>query len=134
MSGLTDKMFARPPVYVRSVDLPELWRIAARAYRATPQPDLFLEEFHRFRVVQEAADDHFVRLDSEVRYKDLRTKRERLVRLAPPGGADPDRNEVSLLSPIGAALIGLSVNSIFRWSAADGRPRAIKVLEITHGR
>ncbi len=35
-----------------------------------------------------------------------------------------------MLSPLGAALIGLMENAIFRWSEADGRLRAVKVVSI----
>ena len=130
MSALNDTMFARPPVYVRREDLPELWRIAAAARKEASGADLFVEEFERLRVAQDAADTQFVRLGACVHYKDLRTKRQRWVRLVRPGEATADDNEVSILSPIGGALIGLAPGSIFRWAGADGRTRAIKVLEI----
>jgi regulator of nucleoside diphosphate kinase len=131
LSGLNDTMFARPPVYVRRSDLPELWRIAAKARKTAPEADLFLEEFDRLSVASETNDSCFVRLDSSVVYKDLRTKRQRRVRVVRPGRENPEENEVSLLSPIGGALVGLAPGAIFRWADADGRLRAIKVLEIT---
>lgn len=130
MSALNDTMFARPPVYVRRADVPELWRIAAAARKLTPEADLFVQEFDRLSVAPEAAEDHFVRLGSSVLYKDLRTKRQRRVRLVRPGQENGDENQVSLLSPIGAALIGLAAGAIFRWAGLDGRLRAIKVLEV----
>jgi len=129
---LNDTMFARPPVYVRRADLSELWRIAADAQKSAPEAQLFLEEFERLSIAPEARQDAFVRLGSAVVYKDLRTKRQRRVRLVRPGRENADENEISLLSPIGGALVGLSEGSIFRWMGSDGRLRAIKVLEVTH--
>ena len=83
-------------------------------------------------VAPDAEDGGFVRLGSSVLYKDLRTKRQRRVRLVRPGRENPEENEVSLLSPIGAALVGLAEGAIFRWPAPDGGTRAVKVLEVTH--
>lgn len=130
MTGLNDTIFARPPVYVRRSDLAELWRIAARAHDTALDVDLFLQEFDRLSVAPQSNDGGFVRLDSSVFYKDLRTKRQRRVRVVRPGVENPEENEVSLLSPIGAALIGLQEGAIFRWAGADGHLRAIKVLEV----
>lgn len=131
LSGLNDTMFARPRVYVRRSDLAELWRIAAQARRTEPVADLFLEEFDRLSVAPETCDEGFVRLDSSVLYRDLRTKRQQRVRVVRPGSETPEANEVSVLSPIGAALVGLVAGAIFRWADPDGRLRAIKVLEVT---
>lgn len=131
LTGLNDTMFSRPPVYVRGSDMPELWRIAAEARKTASETDLFLQEFDRLRLAPETTEGDFVRLDSSVVYKDLRTKRQRRVRVVRPGSEMPGENEVSLLSPIGAALIGLMEGAIFRWAAADGQFQAIKVLEVT---
>ncbi len=131
LSGLNDTMFARPPVFVRRSDLSELWRIAATARKSATEAHLFLEEFDRLSVAPETSDGGFVRLDSLVVYRDLRTKRQRCVRVVRPGSENPEENEVSLLSPIGSALVGLATGAIFRWSGLDGQLRAIKVLEVT---
>ena len=128
LHALNDAMFARPPVYAWRADLPELCRIAMDA-RKSADASLFLEEFDRLRVAQEA-DAQFVRLGSSVIYKDLRSKRRRCIRLVRPGCENADESEVSLLSPIGGALVGLAAGSVFRWVGLDGRLRAIKVLEI----
>lgn len=131
MSELNDTMFARPPVYVRRSDLPELWRIAKHARQTATEAELFLEEFDRLRVADDTNASDFVRLQSSVVYKDLRTKRQRRIRLVRPGAQNGEENDVSLLSPIGAALVGLAAGAIFRWAEPDGKLRAIKVLEVT---
>jgi regulator of nucleoside diphosphate kinase len=123
-------MFTRPPVYVRRSDLAELWRIAAEARRRGPEAELFLEEFDRLSVAPETSGARFVRLGCWVVYKDLRSKRQQHVRLVRPDSENFEENEVSLLSPVGAALVGLAEGAIFRWAAPDGQLRAIKVLEV----
>ena len=36
---------------------------------------------------------------------------------------------ISLMAPVGAALLGLSVDDVFAWEI-QGKPRSVKVLEI----
>ena len=61
-----------------------------------------------------------------------RTKNGRAarVRVGLPGEADMDENRISVLAPVGAALIGLSTGDVFRWAGPDARARAIEVLRI----
>jgi regulator of nucleoside diphosphate kinase len=129
LPGLNDTMFARPPVYARRSDLPELQRIAAQA-RGKAEAALFLQEFARLSVAPETGEPSFVHLGAWVAYRDLRTKRQRRVRVVRPGSENPEENEVSLLSPIGAALVGLAQGAIFRWQDTGGGSRAVRVLEI----
>lgn len=113
--------------------MPLLRSIAEVARDMIPKPTLFLEEINRLIVTSDLDQDDFVRLGTVVLYKDLKTKRQRSVRVVGPGGENADDNEVSLLSPIGSALFGLTAGSIFRWSGLDGQLRAIKVLQIIDG-
>jgi len=55
----------------------------------------------------------------------------RRVQVVRPGSENAENNEISVLSQIGGALVGLTAGAIFRWPDTDGRTRAIKVLEIT---
>lgn len=127
--GLDDTMFARPPVFATPTDYSLLQQIV-RSSEPAPGLSLLLDEVSRMEVLPGGAIRGFVRLGSTVTYKDLRTKRERTIHIAAPFEADPDDNRVSVLSPIGAALIGLSEGAIIRWSGGDGAVRAVKVLRL----
>lgn len=122
-------MFARPPVFATPSDFDALQKIV-RGFDEAPGLSLLLDEVSRMEVLSPNVAQGFVRLGSEVTYKDLRTKRERTVVVAPPRDADYDNNRISVLSPIGAALIGLSEGAVIRWSAADGFVRAVKVIRL----
>ena len=125
--------FRPPPVYGVRRDVVRLQELVRTAREGSPLGIALLRlEADRLQIVSESAAHDFVRLDSEVRYRDLRTKLERRVRVVDPGNTQVDSNDVSVLSPIGAALIGLSQRAIFRWPDMDGRTRAIKVLELQH--
>jgi regulator of nucleoside diphosphate kinase len=130
VTDLNDTMFARPFVYATEGDLARLRSFARAAPLGGPGVDLLLEEIARMGIAGELAARGLVRLGSSVTYRDLKTRRERTVRVVSPAEADLEENRVSVLSPIGAALIGLSRGAIFRWSGPDGSARAIKVVEL----
>ena len=130
MPNLNDTMFARPPIYASPVDAEELKALAAGAGGANPGGALLRQEVERLLIGPPEKHVPFVRLGSWVAYRDLRTKRERHVRVVRPEQATPEENYISVLSPLGAALIGLAQDAIFRWSGPDGRLRAVKVLQI----
>lgn len=130
MSHLNATKFARPFVYATATDLLRLRSYVRARPRGGPGVALLIEEIARMEAAAAAPSGTFVRLEAPVRYKDLKTKRERRVHVVAPEAADPEENRVSVLSPIGAALIGLRVGSIFRWLGPDGASRAIKVVEV----
>jgi len=69
-------------------------------------------------------------MGSVVEYRDDVTDRVRTVTLVYPDQADMAEGKVSVLSPVGAALVGLSVNqSIEFQTPADGW-RSLTVLRV----
>ncbi|SDR63557.1 regulator of nucleoside diphosphate kinase [Rhizobiales bacterium GAS113] len=58
------------------------------------------------------------------------TQRARLVF---PDEANIDEDKLSILTPIGAALIGLSPNQSFRWAGPNGRPHRLTVVAVEPG-
>jgi regulator of nucleoside diphosphate kinase len=50
----------------------------------------------------------------------------RLVTIVYPGDADESAGRISVLSPLGTALLGLSVGQAIDWDLPDGR-RALRV-------
>ncbi len=47
-----------------------------------------------------------------------------------PADAEPAAGFVSVLSPVGAALLGQTVGSVARWSTPSGEERAAEVLAV----
>lgn len=120
-----------PSVRVAECDYERLLNLAAQD---GPGADLLARELGRAHVV---GDDEraapFVRLGSWVEYRDEITGKSRRVQVTPPDAADIDEGRLSVLSPVGAALIGLSAGDTFGWTAADGRPRVIVVEAVHNG-
>ncbi len=55
------------------------------------------------------------------------------VTLVFPGEADISRDRISILTPIGIALIGLSEGQSITWITRDGRERGLTVLSVRQG-
>lgn len=71
-----------------------------------------------------------VNIGSRVRYRDEVTGREQAVSLVLPQEVDIDRRRISVLTPIGAALIGLKVGASIGWETREGEERRLTVLEV----
>lgn len=73
-----------------------------------------------------------VTMGSRVRFRDEETDQIREVTLVYPRDADPQSNKISILAPIGAALIGLSVGERIDWPMPNGRRRRLVLEEILY--
>lgn len=92
--------------------------------------DELLLELERARVVDDAKlAAGIVRMGSTLRYtSDLGEDRQ--VTLVYPGDADIAEGKISILTPIGAALIGLSAGQSIDWTARDGRVHRLTVESV----
>jgi regulator of nucleoside diphosphate kinase len=117
-------------VYVAESQYNDLFAFAATSTAAGAP--LLREELARAVLVADDGDPGaFVRLGSTVRYRDLISGRERTVRIVPPALGDIEQNRLSVLTPAGAALVGLAEGARLRWAGENDRPRAVEVLEVT---
>lgn len=93
--------------------------------------DLLEEELSRAHKVPDAElPSDFVSMNSEVAFKDLETGQSQTVRLVYPHEADIEKSWVSILAPIGAALIGLRVGQQIEWPISSHKKRRIQVLSV----
>jgi RNA polymerase sigma-70 factor (ECF subfamily) len=74
-----------------------------------------------------------VTMNSKVFYTDETTGDKQLVNLVYPQDADPGGRCVSVLAPVGTALIGLSAGQAIDWDFPDGTRRRLRVDEVIHG-
>jgi regulator of nucleoside diphosphate kinase len=56
---------------------------------------------------------------------------ERRVTLVYPGEADIAQGKISILTPIGTALIGLAPGQSISWTARDGRAHELNVVSVS---
>lgn len=69
-----------------------------------------------------------ITMNSQVRLVDLDTGEEMICTLVFPGDADVDQNKISILAPVGTALLGFRVGDTIEWQVPDGL-RRLEVAE-----
>jgi regulator of nucleoside diphosphate kinase len=72
----------------------------------------------------------FVRMGCEVEFRDETTGKVQAVTLVYPGEADIGQGKISVLTPVGAALIGLSAGQSIRWVTRTGETKRLTVLDV----
>jgi len=72
-----------------------------------------------------------ITMNSTVRLRDLDTRKEVTYTLVFPADADAAKNRISVLAPIGTALIGYRVGDVIAWKVPAGS-RRLKVEEIIY--
>lgn len=97
--------------------------------------ELLEEELSRATImVTKDMPDDVVRMNSLVLFADLKNNKQMEVHLVHPDEADLEKNRISVLSPIGAALIGLRKGQTINWPLPNGYTKAIKVLSVNNDR
>jgi regulator of nucleoside diphosphate kinase len=80
-------------------------------------------------IASEAVPGNLVTMNSKVRLKDLDSQKEFVYTLVYPNDADPANGRVSVLAPVGTALLGNRVGSDIEWAVPAGM-RRLRVEEI----
>jgi regulator of nucleoside diphosphate kinase len=121
-----------PPLAMRSSDTERLSKLADAAANTFPATaDFLAREIDRAEIVpDERLSRHVVRMGSRVKFRDGVTGQEREVTLVYPETADVAAGKISVLTPIGAALIGLSVSQTIEFRTPAGGRRSLTVLEV----
>ncbi|MEN3212411.1 nucleoside diphosphate kinase regulator [Methylorubrum populi] len=123
---------SKPRIKMTADDHERLSRLAASAMDRAPEVASFLsDELDRVQIVRGGtAEGDFARMGSRVDFRDNSTGRMQSVTLVYPGEADIEQGKVSILTPIGAALIGLSKGQSIDWATRTGEIRRLTVLEV----
>lgn len=98
-----------------------------------PDLDALREEIERAEIVEpEAVPSTVVTMNSVVRFLDEESGLESEVELVFPGHAEIESNRISVLAPVGSALLGLSVGDSIDWPLPNGRRRRLRVVAVTY--
>lgn len=73
-----------------------------------------------------------VKMNSRVVYFDESNGKSREVELVFPEDADLAQGKISVLSPVGSALLGLKEGQAIDWSFPDNPSRRLKVVSVTN--
>jgi regulator of nucleoside diphosphate kinase len=121
-----------PAIVVDAAHADRLANLAETALDSMPEVASFLlGEIERARVVPAARfPSDAVNMGTWVTFTDRSTEHSRTVQLVYPEEADIAAGRVSVLTPIGAALLGLSPGQRMRWLTRTGAPRDLVVTEV----
>lgn len=128
----TEAEALRPPLVLSTTDHERLVALAGIMARRNPLLSrLLLEEADRAEVVPAGElPAGIVALGSQVEFRDAATGEARRVQIVLPGEADIAAARISVLSLVGAGLIGLSEGQSIEWPTQDGRLRRLTVLRV----
>lgn len=97
----------------------------------TPLAQALEDELSRAEVVaNKDLPTDAVAMNSMVTFVDLRSSEETRVKLVYPQEASVDLMKISILSPVGSALIGLRVGGEINWPLPGGSSRLLKVVAV----
>ena len=90
------------------------------------------DELRRAKVVDSRnIPGDVITMNSRIRVRDLDTDKETVYQLVFPGEADVSQNKISILAPIGTALIGYRVGDTVQWKVPSGEKR-LRVEEVVY--
>ena len=123
----------RPPkITINADELGHIEGLAEGAMHRNPElADRLLDEIGRARVVPaKKMPKNVVSIGSTVTYRDETTGQEKSVTLAFPEDADIAQQKISLMTPIGVALLGLTEGAVFFWDTRDKERRTLTVIRV----
>lgn len=120
-----------PAIVLSRADHGRLTILATAALERIPDvAEVLLQELERARLVApERVPVSAVRMGSTVTYEAGGSART--VTLVYPEDADIAAGRISIMTPVGAALIGLSEGQSISWTSRDGRPNQLTVTTVT---
>jgi regulator of nucleoside diphosphate kinase len=121
----------KPGISISASDHARLMKLAdSVATRHAPIADELFSELERAKIVaDEVIAKDIVRMGSRVGFADEKGT-DRTVTLVFPGEADIAEGRLSILTPVGTALIGLSVGQSILWTGRDGQQHRLTVRRV----
>ena len=107
-------------------------RIHSSLEKANPEvAELLLEELDSATILpDDQLPTNVVNMGSEVWFRDLESGSSSHCTLVFPHQADAAQQRVSVLAPVGAALIGLAEGETISWPVPDGKLRKLQVVTV----
>jgi len=130
MSGKNRK---KPNIVVSEIDYERLMGLATNvSERLEEIAEELMAELDRAKVVPvKRLPQDVIHMGSAVEFRS-NDGQERRVTLVYPGEADIAQGKISILTPIGTALIGLAPGQSISWTARDGKQHELNVLSVSN--
>ncbi len=121
----------RPPITLTSSDYERLTQmLMSNKYRNLPGMEELQDELDRANVVEpEELPNDVITVNSTARFIDEASNEQFEITLVYPDKAD-GATKVSVLAPVGSALLGLSVGQSIPWQVPGRQKLLLKVLDV----
>lgn len=120
-----------PSIVVSSADYERLTDLATASLERLPDvAQELLDEMERAKIVDEGkVPADVVRMGSTVTFK-ADDGQTRTLKLVWPVDESLDEHRLSVMTPVGAALIGLGTGQSISWTARDGKHHRLTVTKV----
>jgi regulator of nucleoside diphosphate kinase len=121
-----------PRILISKAEERRLTALATAASQSQPEvAATLLGELERADVVPDSSmPSDVIRMGSVIEFE-VDDGRRLKVQLVLPKNADILAGKISVLTPVGAALIGLSPGQLMEWIGNDGKERVLRVLAVS---
>lgn len=121
----------KPTIFIPAADYERLSAMAERAAVREPEMATFLlGELERASTDVPTGNAPVVTMGSRVRFRDDNSGRILDAQLVYPDRADPGAQRISIMTPVGAALIGLPEGQTMQWRDRAGKDKTLTVLKV----
>lgn len=122
----------KPHITLTASDHEKLSMLAGAAENTMPDVAAVLnEELDRAHVLGKGQHpQHVVSMGSELEFRDDTTGKVQTVTLVYPDEADISQGKISVLTPVGTALIGVHAEHSITWETRTGDLRRLTVLRV----
>jgi regulator of nucleoside diphosphate kinase len=130
-----EKTRLRPQIILSTEDYVSLSALAQAAMNKMPElAEGLSEELERADIVDKGQQPHqVICMGCEVEFRDDTTGKIQNVTLVYPAQADITEGKISVLTPVGTALIGLRAGQSITWDTRTGETRRLTVLKVGRG-
>ena len=123
-------------IYITDNDMKRLKELILVAREFGNESEKYLKELEkeleRGKVVEsQDIPNTIITMNSKIRLLDIDTQEEMIYRLVFPNNADANEGRISILAPIGTALLGYKVGDIIEWKVPGGIAK-LEVKEILY--
>ncbi len=126
---MTVQFLEKPTIRVTQTDANRLWMLASALGKQNEEADDLLAELERATVVPDADKVDFISIGGSAVFY-TKTQGEKHVTLVLPKDANIALGRVSIMTPVGVALLGLSAGQSFQWKTRDGRMETLTILSV----
>lgn len=129
---MTTNANSRPPLHLIDEEADRLAGLALRVEHSQPAvSEMLLDEIDRAQIhTADTLPANTVAMNCRVTFVDEGSGSRREVQLVYPEHADIANGRVSILTPVGAGLIGLSEGQTITWPDRDGDERRLRIEKV----